>query len=118
MSLLLALTEEPAASIAGGYSKTKKKYLVRHGGKLLVFTSPDQALNAIDRPAPVVEIEEDQATEQPEIELKPVKQWARVTGQIQQYNTAYNSQHWGQLLALFHKMREQDEDDIEMLLLA
>jgi len=52
--------------------------------------------------------------------LPAVQEYAQVSGLIEQYNTAYNSQHYEALISLFERMKaEQDEeDDIEALLLA
>jgi hypothetical protein len=47
--------------------------------------------------------------------LPALESWAVVSGQIDRYNEAYNSQQYAQLLAMFSAMR--DEEDIELLLM-
>jgi len=111
----------PKAS-GGGYGGGKKKrYIVRRGANLYVYGSAFDAFNEpdekqeVEQPAEIepVEIEE---PVQAEISLPAVRAYAKATGQIQQYVTAYKSEHWDKLIAMFEDMR--DEEEIEMLLLA
>jgi hypothetical protein len=108
-------------TVAGGYDdekkKAKKRFIVERDGKLMVFNTAQAALDAQPKKKKVqpVEVAPEQVIPQV-IELPAVKEYAQVIGQIEQYNAAYNSQHFEQLIALFEQMR--DEEDIEMLLLA
>lgn len=90
----------------------KKRHYAEIDGKLLVFDTQADAVNAVlqNRQAPT---ESTKATEV--IDLPVVREYAQVTGKIEQYNEAYNSEHYEALMALFEQM--QDEDDIETLLM-
>ncbi len=104
---------------AGGYDDDKpkrapKRYVVERHGKLLVYASQAAALRALQ--AEEAQQAPQEAAE--EVALPVVQAYAAVAGRLDDYNAAYNSQHFEQLLALFDQMRAQlDEEDIEMLLL-
>ena len=103
---------------AGGYDddKTKRKrYVVERNGKLVVYASQAAALRALQ--AEEAQQAPQEAAE--EVALPVVQAYAEVAGRLDDYNAAYNSRHFEQLLALFDQMREQlDEEDVEMLLLS
>ncbi len=102
---------------AGGYDdedkpKRKRRYVVERNGKLVVYASQAAALRAL---------EEQGSSEPPteEVALPVVQAYAEVAGRIEDYNAAFNSRHFEQLMALFDQVRAQlDEEDVEMLLLA
>ncbi len=102
-------------SPAGGYDddkKTKRRFVVERNGKLVVYASQASALRAL---------EEQGSSEPPteEVDLPVVQAYAEVAGRIEDYNAAFNSRHFEQLMALFDQVRAQlDEEDVEMLLLA
>lgn len=107
--------------VAGGYDderkKAKKRFIVEKNGKLMVFNTAQAALDAQPKKKKVQPVEVDVPEQVAEvIELPAVKEYAQVIGQIEQYNSAYNSQHFEKLIALFEQMR--DEEDVELLLLA
>lgn len=108
---------------AGGYDydekPKKKRFFIEQNGKLLVFDTPTKALCSIsepDKPKAKKKAEQKQAEPVLTVDLPVVQEYAQVIGQIEQYNAAYNSQHFEQLMALFEQMR--DEEDLEALLLA
>ena len=112
---------EPETPKGGGYDDekpAKKRFIVERDGKLMVFNTAQAALDAQPKKKKVqpVEVAVPEQVIPQVIELPAVKEYAQVIGQIEQYNAAYNSQHFEQLIALFEQMR--DEEDIEMLLLA
>lgn len=100
----------------GGYDEKKKKYVVRKGQKLLVFTDKAQAIAALGTKKPKVQEVVDVPETVKEVPLQAAKTMAAVQGRIEQYNSAYNSRHWEQVLRLFQEM--QDEDDVEALLMS
>ena len=125
-----------AAQVAGGYDDDKpkkKRYFVEKDGKLLVYSTPTGAIGSlnetglnstrpVDKHIPAKKQKKKQVlieidTVQPEevIDLSAVQEWAKVAGQIEAYNQAYNSARFEYLIALFEQMR--DEEDIEILLL-
>lgn len=120
------VVEKP--KVAGGYdddeksSKPKKRFVVEKDGKFLVFNTAQQALDAQPKKKKVepIEIAAEIAEEVKELSLPLVREYAQVSGQIEQYNTAYNSQHFGALIALFTRLQAQiqDDEDVELLLLA
>lgn len=103
---------------AGGYDDDKpkrKRYVVERNGKLVVYASQAAALRALQ--AEEAQQAPQEAAE--EVALPVVQAYAEVAGRLDDYNAAYNSRHFEQLLALFDQMREQlDEEDVEMLLLS
>ena len=114
---------------AGGYDEPRKKrFIVEKNGKLLVYSTAKAAIGSLDEPEAKKEPEEQAETPQKEavrtqepqlqqeVDLAPVEEWARIAGLIEQYNAAYNSAQYEALIALFEQM--QDEEEIEMLLLA
>ncbi len=102
---------------AGGYDdedkpKRKRRFVVERNGKLVVYASQGAAMRALD---------EQGSSEPPteEVALPVVQAYAEVAGRIDDYNAAFNSRHFEQLMALFDQVRAQlDEEDVEMLLLA
>ena len=106
-----------AVTGGGGYDdKKKKRFFVEKNGKLLVYGSASKAIGSLDEPEKVTQKLLKQAEPEQVIELPAVKEYAQVVGQIEQYNAAYNSQHWEQLIAMFEQMR--DEEELELLLYA
>lgn len=131
-----ASSAEVSVAAAGGYygddkKPAKKRFIVERDGKLMVFNSAQAAVNAIPeqakskeatQPVEVVEV----VADVPEqiIELPQVKEYAYVMNRIEAYNEAYNGKHYEALIEMFTTLqaqaieRMQDEDDIELLLLA
>lgn len=100
----------------GGYDddKPKRRYVVERNGKLVVYASQGAALRAL-------QADQSDKVEPPteEVDLPVVQAYAEVAGRIEDYNAAFNSRHFEQLMALFDQVRAQlDEEDVEMLLLA
>lgn len=124
-----ALTGDGGATQGGGYDDDKpkrKKYIVKVDGQLLVFSNPQAAANALERTTPAqvaqkpskkkaVQVKQPDVKPDEVIDLPQVEEYAQVSGLVEQYNQAYNSQHFEALLALFEQMR--DEEEIELLLL-
>jgi hypothetical protein len=118
-----------APKVAGGYDddekpkKAKKKFVIEKYGKLLVFNTAQQARNALDAQqlkSKPVEVAAEIVEELQEIALPQMQAVAQVMGQVEEYNSAYNSQHFGALIDLFTRLQAQiqDDEDIELLLLA
>lgn len=95
-----------ATKVAGG-GGSGKKYYAKVGKKLLVFKTRQGAIDALDS-------EEDEP--EVEISLPAVKAYAKVTGQIEDYNAAYRSEQYAKLLAMFEQMRY--DEDVELLMLS
>ena len=95
-----------AVTVAGGGGGGKKFY-AKVGKKLLVFKTRQGAIDALDS-------EEDEP--EVEISLPAVKAYAKVTGQIEDYNAAYRSEQYAKLLAMFEQMRY--DEDVELLMLS
>jgi hypothetical protein len=113
----------PIAQESGGYEdKKKKKYIVEKNGRLLVFSSKSAALHVLNDTPKIATVAEKVVKKvtlaKPEqiIDLPVIQEYAEVTGMIEQYNSAYNSQHYEALIAMFEQM--QDDEDIELLLLS
>ena len=113
--VLLALV---GTAQGGGYDdekKTKRRYVVERGGKLHVYATQAAALRALE----ANDKDERDDTAQEVVPLPTVQAYAEVAGRIDDYNAAWNSRAFEQLMALFDQMRAQlDEEDVEMLLLA
>jgi hypothetical protein len=104
---------------AGGYDddkpKPKRRFVVERNGKLVVYASQAAALRALQ----AEEAQQPAQEAAQEVALPIVQAYAEVAGRLDEYNAAYNSRHFEQLLALFDQMRAQlDEEDVEMLLLS
>lgn len=126
------------ATNGGGYDDDKprkKRWFVEANGKLLVFDSERDALEALNeieevaepvkatrkqRKAVKAEKAQKVAAVEPfaleSIDLYAVKQFADLMGRLAEYSAAYNSAQYEQIRAMFAKM--QDEEEVEMLLLA
>ena len=108
----------PVSGGAGDYPTRKKKYTVRRGDELLVFSSKQQALDVLladaspklkkkqPKPEPVPEVK---------IELPKVKAYAETTGQAEKYQVAFDARKYEALIVIFEQMR--DEEEIELLLM-
>lgn len=123
------LTRKAGGSYGSG--SARRRYLVQRGDRLLVFASRQaaeaelQAQEQIEsfEPQELVPVQPVQPTVvQPEmaqavqtIDLPAMREWARWAGQLAEYNAAYQSRHFGALLALFEQL--QDEEDVELLLM-
>ena len=131
LTLLSPQADTPAPAVAGGSGGGKRRYLVQRGERLLVFASQraalaelqgQEALEEVELPevaAPAVltqapELAPDEAPQQ--IDLAAMQAWAEWAGQLAAYQAAYQSRHFGALLALFERL--QDDDDVELLLLS
>ena len=80
-----------------------------------------EAAAGVAGPAALRALEEQGSSEPPteEVALPVVQAYAEVAGRIEDYNAAFNSRHFEQLMALFDQVRAQlDEEDVELLLLA
>ena len=124
-SAVITATSDAVSQVAGGYDddkpkKPRKKFFIEQDGKLLVFGTQSAALKALEAIKPVsAKVEGKKVrvpTPQVVVDLPAVQEYAQVIGQVEQYNSAYNSQQFAQILALFEQM--QDEEEIEMLLLS
>ncbi len=117
-------------TVGGGYDdeKTKKpakkRFVVERDGKLLVFNTAQAALDAQPKKKKIQPVEVVAEPEVKTVELPKVRQYAAVLNRIEEYNTAYNGKHYEALIAMFTTMqaqalkRIQDEEDIQLLLLA
>jgi len=107
-------------AVGGGYDDDKpkrKRYVVERNGKLVVYASQAAALQALEDASEPAQ-EPAQEAGQPEVvDLPALQAYAELAGRLEDYTAAYNSRHFEQLMALFDQM-QQDEEDIEMLLLA
>ena len=105
-------------AVGGGYDDDKpkrKRYVVERNGKLVVYASQAAALQALEDAS---ETAQEPAQDPPEVvDLPALQAYAELAGRLEDYTAAYNSRHFEQLMALFDQM-QQDEEDIEMLLLA
>lgn len=123
----------PLLASPAGASQGRRRYLVQRGNRLLVFGSRSAALAALQAQealeevdAPLVlggshvaaDLADAPATGQApqQVDLAAMRTWAEWSGQLAAYQAAYQSRHFGALLALFE--RQQDEDDVELLLLS
>lgn len=109
------------AAVPSGYDDDdkpkRKRYVVERNGKLVVYASQATALQALED-APRAAQEPAQEPDPPEVvDLPALQAYAELAGRLEDYTAAYNSRHFEQLMALFDQM-QQDEEDIEMLLLA
>lgn len=116
---------------AGGYDddkpKRKRRFIRRVGDKLVITTDASAALSSVQ------DEQETQQTTQPE----PVKPAAPAAPPVQEISLAeirtvaaqyqqqakvlqmFRQRDWAEMVALYEAlMRQQDEDDIEMLLLS
>lgn len=127
-----------SAAAGGGYDKPKrKKFFIERDGQLLQFGSRRAAMNALqDDDKPIEEIEVAEAPAPPVVPqpsraaapeqvigLPALQAFAQASGQLAAYQAAYRSRHFAALLALFQRqqdelVRQQDEDDVELLLLS
>jgi len=109
-------------AVGGGYDdddkpKRKRRFVVERNGKLVVYASQAAALQALEDASGAAQ-EPAQEADQPEVvDLPALQAYAELAGRLEDYTAAYNSRHFEQLMALFDQM-QQDEEDIEMLLLA
>ena len=101
----------------GGYDdekKAKRRYVIERDGRLVSYGTVDAAIRALDAAVP-----KEAEPAQEVVELRTVQAYAEVAGRIDDYNAAWNSRHFEQLMALFDQVRAQlEEEDLEMLLLA
>jgi len=122
------LTRKAGGSYGSG--SARRRYLVQRGDRLLVFASRQaaeaelQAQEQIEsfEPQEPVPVQSAQPVQTPQpvqavqtIDLPAMREWARWAGQLAEYNAAYQSRHFGALLALFEQL--QDEEDVELLLM-
>lgn len=120
------LTQKAGGSYGSG--SARRRYLVQRGDRLLVFASRQaaeaelQAQEQIESFEPQELVPVQPTVVQPEmaqavqtIDLPAMREWARWAGQLAEYNAAYQSRHFGALLALFEQ--QQDEEDVELLLM-
>lgn len=131
LELIDGASSAAAAIGGGGYygdeKKSKKRYIVERDGKLMVFSTAQAAIDAqpaqkkkkVEQPVEVVADVPEQV-----IELPQIKEYAYVMDRIEAYNEAYNGKHYEALIEMFTTLkaqaieRMQDEEDIELLLLA
>jgi len=118
---------------AGGYDdddkpKRKRRYIRRVGDKLVVTTDASAALASADEvlPAeepvqpvrPVQPVQLEQPPEQ-EISLAEIRTVAAQYQQQAKVLEMFRQRDWAEMVALYEALkRQQDEDDIEMLLLS
>lgn len=115
------LAAQVGTTQGGGYDddkpKRKRRFVVERNGKLVVYASQAAALQALEDASETAQ-EPAQEADQPEVvDLPALQAYAELAGRLEDYTAAYNSRHFEQLMALFDQM-QQDEEDIEMLLLA
>lgn len=112
--VICSVTAEISSTGFGIGSRPKnKRYFVKHKEQLLVFDSrraADRAIYQIDKAA------HEAVRPAVAVNLPEVAAYAEITGKIDSYNAAYNSAEYARLMVLFEQM--QDDEDIEMLLLA
>lgn len=104
-------------SAAGGYGgRQKKKYIVKHGDQLLVFTDKQSAIQVLTQQALPAK-KKPRALPKPEeiVSLHIAKEVADSRGKTDQFTTDLDSKRYEALVALFEQLR--DEEEIELLLL-
>lgn len=122
--------EDGATAVAGGYGSSKKKWVVRRGGKLEVYRTAAEAALAIEsQPAandaketpkeePAKPAEKEKPVQVPKpvevVTLGQIKALAKQYGEIAAYREAVNKARYDGLIALFERL--QDEEDVELLL--
>ena len=119
----------------GGYEdKKKKKYIVKAGDRLLVFTDELSALNALPqepvkqypakktKKADSKRIEPLQSiqTSQPDtsVQLAEIARLASIYAQQQAYRSYLEARKYEALINLFEDLKRQEDEDDELLLLA
>jgi hypothetical protein len=107
--------------------RRRKRIVVRKGGKLLVFSSEAAAANMLadDEPQKVVREAPQDAPKPPVaaepieiVPVKAVKQMARAFDQMAEVNRLIRQKQYEALIDLHMRMIEQDEEEVELLLLA
>ena len=124
--------ETSASTAGGGYDDDKptrkRRYIRKVGDKLVITTDASAALASADegRPAeepvqPVQSVQPVQLEQPPEQEIS-LAEIRAVAAQYQQQAKVlemFRQRDWGEMVALYEALkRQQDEDDIEMLLLS
>lgn len=110
----------PTSTGAPDYGgKKKRRYIVRHGDQLLVFTNKADALAiALEDAKPAkakAKVQKPKPAPVETVQLLNVKAYAELIGQAEQYAKALAAQQNQKLLELYEQM--QDDEDIELLLL-
>ena len=118
---------------AGGYDdddkpKRKRRYIRRVGDKLVVTTDASAALASADEVLPAEEPVQPVRSVQPvqleqppgqEISLAEIRTVAAQYQQQARVLEMFRQRDWAEMVALYEALkRQQDEDDIEMLLLS
>jgi putative salt-induced outer membrane protein YdiY len=111
---------------APGYGVTRKRYVVRKGGQLLVFTDPElakQVLHADDEPEPkkypakkqakAVQKHEPKPEPVPEqrVDLDELRALAEKQHAEAEYKRLLAQKQYETMLALLERLREEEEDD-------
>lgn len=115
-----------APAVAGGYG-AKKKWVIRKGGKLEVYSNAADAIVALESEPANDAKESPPEKEQPKpikptpkpkpvevITLGQIKALAKQYDELQAYRDAVAKAQYDGLLALFERL--QDEEDVELLL--
>lgn len=110
-----------------GDNRKKRRYVAKIGDRLVVFDSADRALNAIQRdekepdaPIPVQSKKSlpKDAEQVQSIPVAEIKQTARVYDNEARLMQMFQRQRYAEMLALYESLkRQEDEDEIELLML-
>lgn len=121
--------EDSAVTAAGSYGTSKRKWVVRRGGKLEVYRSAADAILALEavsandaketpKEGPAEAPKPSKPVQKPKpaeiITLGQIKALAKQYNELQAYREAVAKAQYDGLIALFERL--QDEDDIELLL--
>lgn len=129
----IAFSAGSASAVAGGYDdKKKKRYLVRVGNQLLSFSREEDAINALVTDSPTKQYPAKKAKKQKAVTVeKPTQakpdesfnlnhllELARMYNEQQQYETLLRNRQYEAAIALYEALMQQEEEDIELLLMA
>lgn len=119
----------PTPTVGGGYDddkpKRKRRFIQKVGDKLVITTNASAALASADEAALVEAAPEERALEErappstQEISLAEIRTVAAQYQQQARVLEMFRQRDWAEMVALYEALkRQQDEDDIEMLLLS
>ena len=105
------------ASVGGGYDdKKKKKYVVRVGDKLMVFSREADALNAL--PKKNIPQKKGNVVPEEQVALPEIKAIAQSFKALPDYGAMLRARQYEQLINFYETLQQQDEEDVELLLMA
>lgn len=122
-------TPTPTTTVGGGYDDDdkparKRRFIRKVGGKLVITTDASAALSSVrdeqkTQETPQPEPVEPVAPAVQEISLAEIRTVAAQYQQQAKVLQMFRQRDWAEMVALYEAlMRQQDEDDIEMLLLS